>query len=224
MLTLWYGGTFDPVHEGHLAIARAAAQRFQTPVILAPASDPPHRPPTGAQAWQRAQMLELAAAGDPWLRVDSRELRRAGPSWTLDTLRELRAELGPDAPLALLLGADAFAGLPTWKGWQELPMLAHFVVAGRGAPAPEAPLSPALEQEMVGRWRSNPDDLLARPAGYCHRLEQAVRGESATAVRAAILAGDGRWRGWVPEAVAAYIDRQGLYREREQVRGSSTGE
>jgi nicotinate-nucleotide adenylyltransferase len=224
MLTLWYGGTFDPVHGGHLAIARAAASRFQVPVVLAPAADPPHRPPTGASAAQRARMLELAAASDPWLKVDSRELERAGPSWTVDTLHELRAELGPDAPLALLLGADAFAGLPDWKSWRQLPELAHFVVAARGGQDVQASLPEELAAAMVGRWRPRPEALAAAPAGLCHCLQQPLRMESATGVRASIQAADGRWRGWVPAAVASYIDRHGLYRQREQVGGAGTAE
>ena len=99
-LVVWYGGTFDPVHQGHLAIARAASSAFGVAVTLAPAADPPHRAAPGASAAQRAHMLELAVAGDRRLRVDRRELQRPGPSWTVDTLHELRAELGPDTPLA----------------------------------------------------------------------------------------------------------------------------
>ena len=125
MLAIWYGGTFDPVHNGHLAIARAAADTFGVPVTLVPAAGPPHRTAPGADAAQRAHMLDLAVAGDRRLRVDRRELQRPGPSWTVDTLRELRAERGAAAPLALLVGADSFRSLPTWKHWRQLPELAH---------------------------------------------------------------------------------------------------
>jgi len=212
MLTLWYGGTFDPVHEGHLAIARAAAQALGAPVVLAPAADPPHRAAPGANARQRLRMLELATAGDSRLRVDGRELERAGPSWTVDTLHELRAELGPHAPLALLLGADSFRSLPTWKSWRELPRLAHFVVAARESGGELDPLPAELAAEMEGRWREEPAALHAAPAGCAYRLQHPLRAESATAVRQAVAAGDPCWRAWVPPAVAAFIGVQGLYR------------
>ena len=210
--TLWYGGTFDPVHEGHLAIARAAAEAFGVAATLAPAADPPHRAATGASAAQRARMLDLAAAGDPRLRVDRRELHRAGPSWTIDTLRELRAELGAQAPLALLLGADSFRSLPTWKAWRELPALAHFVVAERATGGDLDGLPPELEAWAAARWSGDPSDLAASPAGRILRLHQPLRPESATTVRRAIAAGDPAWRAWVPAAVAGFIEAEGLYR------------
>ena len=100
-----YGGTFDPVHNGHLAIARAAWQRLGSPVRMMPAADPPHRPPPGASAQDRAEMLALAVADEPGLCVDRRELERTGRSYTVDTLRALRAD-EPDLPVAMLLGAD----------------------------------------------------------------------------------------------------------------------
>jgi nicotinate (nicotinamide) nucleotide adenylyltransferase len=212
VLRLWYGGTFDPVHAGHLAIARAAAAAFGVPVTLAPAADPPHRPPPGAAAAHRARMLELAVAGDPRLRVDLRELHRPGPSWTVDTLRGLRAELAADAPLALLLGADSFRSLPTWKEWECLPELAHLVVAERAAGGDLDVLPEALAAAMAGRWTEEPAALAAAPAGRVYRLRQPLRGESATAVRRAIAAGEPDWEAQVPAAVAAYIRDHGLYR------------
>lgn len=215
MLTLWYGGTFDPVHHGHLAIARAAAQAFAAPVTLVPAADPPHRAAPGADAGQRAHMLALAAAGDPALRVDLRELHRAGPSWTVDTLEALRAQLGAQAPVALLLGADSFRSLPGWKAWRRLPQLAHLVVAARLAADGSddlADLPADLAAEFAPRWTGDRAALAGAPAGCAYRLAQPLRAESATAVRAAIAAGDPAWRTMVPAPVAAFIGQAGLYR------------
>ncbi len=211
MLAIWYGGTFDPVHNGHLAIARAAADTFGVPVTLVPAADPPHRTAPGADAAQRAHMLDLAVAGDRRLRVDRRELQRPGPSWTVDTLRELRAERGAAAPLALLVGADSFRSLPTWKHWRQLPELAHFIVAGRDSDG-DAPLSSDLAGEVEGRWTDDPAELAARPAGRVYALRQPLRAESATAVRRAIAEGDPAWPDQVPPEVEAWIRTEGLYR------------
>jgi nicotinate-nucleotide adenylyltransferase len=207
-----YGGTFDPVHDGHLAIARAARDALQAEIRLMPAADPPHRPPPGAAASDRAAMLELAVAGEPGLRVDLRELRRDAPSWSVDTLRELRRDIGDARPVALLLGADSFAGLPAWKDWRALPGLAHFVVASRaGNPLDPGSLDPALAEAIEGRVVDEAAALRAAPAGAVLYLRQPLHPQSATAIRAAIAAG-GAWRALVPPAVAGYIDRHGLYR------------
>ncbi|MGE8260938.1 MAG: nicotinate-nicotinamide nucleotide adenylyltransferase, partial [Stenotrophomonas sp.] len=118
-LRIYYGGTFDPVHLGHLAIARAARDQLQVAVRLLPAADPPHRAAPGADAAQRLAMLALAIGDEPGLLLDRRELDRAErqpgvPSYTVDTLRELRAELGPRQPIAWLVGADSLLALPSW--------------------------------------------------------------------------------------------------------------
>ena len=95
MLRIQYGGTFDPVHQGHLAVARSARDRLQAEVWLMPAADPPHKPPTEADAGQRRAMLQLAVTGQSGLHVDDRELHRDGPSYTIDTLIALR-DMGVD--------------------------------------------------------------------------------------------------------------------------------
>ncbi|HZH43347.1 MAG TPA: nicotinate-nucleotide adenylyltransferase [Lysobacter sp.] len=208
-LRLLYGGTFDPIHDGHLSIARAARDTFGTTVHLMPAADPPHRPAPGADARHRARMVELAVAGERGLAVELRELRRATPSYSVDTLRELRAEIGPEAPIALLVGADSFLGLPGWKDWRALFDLAHFVVAER-ADSPLQTLAPALQEAVATRWSDDPHALAAAPAGRVFRLRHPLHPASASAIRGAIAAG-GPWRAWVPPAVAAYIDRHALY-------------
>jgi nicotinate-nucleotide adenylyltransferase len=214
-LRIHYGGTFDPVHLGHLAIARAARDQLQVAVRLLPAADPPHRPAPGADANQRARMLELAIGDEPGLLLDRRELERAQrepalPSYTVDTLRELRAELGPRQPLAWLVGADSLLALPSWHEWESLFGLAHFVVADRPGSSLERSLPAPLAQALEGRWAPHERDLLTNPAGRVLRLQAPLRGESASAVRERIGSG-GDWRALVPEPVADYIADHHLY-------------
>jgi nicotinate-nucleotide adenylyltransferase len=216
-LHAYYGGTFDPVHDGHLAIARAARDALACPVALMPAADPPHRPAPGASAVQRAEMLELAVRDEPSLWVDRRELRRDAPSYSVDTLRELRAEWGRDASIALLVGADSFRGLPTWREWRALFTLAHFVVAERADNPLDSGLPATLADDLAGRWTDKPSVLRQSPAGRVLRLRQPLHLASATAIRRRIAAG-APWRHGLPAAVADYIAQQGLYRD-----GAGTG-
>ncbi len=213
-LHLYYGGTFDPIHLGHLAIACAARDELAALVHLVPAADPPHRAAPGATAEQRAQMLELALAGQPGLQLDRRELQRAGqqlaPSYTVETLRELRQALGPATPIAWLLGADAFVELHRWHQWEALFELAHFVIAARPGTSLDLRDAPQLAAAVQGRWSANADELVAAPAGRLWQLHHPLRGESASAVRAQIAAG-GAWQALVPAAVASFIAREGLY-------------
>jgi nicotinate-nucleotide adenylyltransferase len=126
-----FGGTFDPVHYGHLRTAFELLQQVGLrEVRFVPAGDPPHRAPPRVDAARRLEFVRAAIAGQPGFVVDDREVRRAGPSYTVLTLRELRAEW-PETPICLLVGMDAFRGLPTWHRWEELLQLAHLVVAPR---------------------------------------------------------------------------------------------
>ncbi|WP_129135551.1 nicotinate-nucleotide adenylyltransferase [Luteimonas sp. YGD11-2] len=208
-LLVLYGGTFDPVHNGHLAVARAARDLLGVPVHLMPAADPPHRAAPGADAATRAAMLDLALAGESGLQVDRRELQRPGRSWTVDTLRALR-ETAPLRPVALLLGADGFRGLPQWKEWQALFALAHLVVAERACDPLDRDLPAALADAVADRWTADPGDLRATPAGRVLRLRQPLSPESATEVRRRIARGES-WQAMVPPAVAARITTDGLY-------------
>ena len=208
-LELLYGGTFDPVHAGHLAVARAARDALSADVAFLPAADPPHRPCPGASAEQRAHLLAMAIAGEPGFRIDRRELQRPGPSYTVDTLRGWRAERGPDAPLAWLMGADAFRGLPAWHQWRDLLALAHFVVAVR--PGHDLAALPAeLETACAGRWIQAPG-LAQAPAGGLFRLSMSLHPASATELRRRLRSGEPHG-GWLAPAVAAHIAREGLYR------------
>lgn len=125
------GGTFDPVHFGHLRPALDVQQALQIPCVhLLPCRVPPHRDPPRGSAEQRLELLRLAVANEPALDIDTRELHRDGPSYMVDTLESLRAEKG-DEPVCLALGMDALLGLESWHRWQEIPRLCHLVVMQR---------------------------------------------------------------------------------------------
>ncbi len=210
-LRIFYGGTFDPIHNGHLAVATHARDALRTArVSLLPAGDPPHKEATQADAADRARMCELAVQGIEGIDVDTRELRRTTPSWTIDTLRELRGEIGGRAPLALLVGADSFLGLPTWKDWRELADHAHFVIAERPGFDLDAAMPPELAEAFAPRFTRSPSALHAVPAGLAWRLRQPATPESATELRRRIAAGE-PWRDWVPPAVAEWIEHRHLY-------------
>lgn len=215
-LLVCYGGTFDPVHDGHIAIARAARDVLQAAVALLPARDPPHKAETRADAEQRAEMLDLAIAGESGLVVDRRELRRAGPSYSVDTLGGLRAELGADAPIAWLVGADSLRQLHTWHRWQELFDRAHLLVVQRpGSDIDMSALRAAspMVAELVEQRRRSPEALSATAhGGFAVLPMPGLRPESSTELRRRIAAGE-PWKDWVPPAVAGYIVRHGLYRD-----------
>lgn len=193
-----FGGTFDPVHHGHLRTALEVLEGCGLEQLrLVPAHVPPHRPQPRAPADLRLEMLRRAVAGEPRLVVDDRELRRGGPSYTVDTLAELRAEVGT-RPLCLVLGADAFLGLPGWHRWRELPGLAHLVVVER----PGTRLEPdaALAGLLAGRRSPDAAALARSSAGLLWQQPVTPLDISASAIRA-LLASGGDPRFLVPEAV-----------------------
>lgn len=205
-----YGGTFDPVHHGHLRLALEISDRLGvSPINLVPCHIPPHRGDTGASAEQRLRLLELAVAGEPQLRVDDRELNRAGASYTADTLRQLREELGPEHPLTMVVGTDSYASFDRWREWQSIPELAHIVVVRR----PGADLAPdGLPAAMLAERRvSDPQALHGQPCGLMLDLQLPLLEISATDIRERIEVGQSP-RYLVPDSVWQEIRLQGLYR------------
>ena len=167
-----FGGTFDPIHYGHLRTAFELLQTLQfDEVRFVPCGDPPHRGLTYAPAALRLEMVRLATRDEPGFVVDDRELQRPGPSYTVDTLASLRAEF-PGHSLCLITGMDAFLGLPTWRRWDEILHFAHIVVAHRpGWRAPqEGPLGALLEYHGT----ESAGDLQGRPRGniFVHEVTQ----------------------------------------------------
>lgn len=203
-----FGGTFDPVHLGHLRPALEVAEALAVSELrMMPARIPPHRGDPGASADDRVAMLERALAGQDRLVLDRRELERDGPSYSVDTLASLREEF-PDRPLALVVGEDAFAGFSQWHRWQDIPALAHLVVMTRpGAPRV---LDAALEDL---RARCRVDDAAAlhgAPAGRLLALPVTPLDIAASDIRALLAAGrDPRWL--LPGPVLDYIRERGLY-------------
>ena len=209
-LRIFYGGTFDPVHNGHLAIARAVRDAMGTTVWMMPAADPPHRAAPGATAEHRAAMLDLAIEGQSGLRVDRRELARDTPSYTIDTLRELRAKYGENAPLAFVIGADSLHGFVNWREPETLIAAAHWIVAERSGSALDEHLPPPVARLVGGRWTLDPALLRAEPGGRVLRLRQPPQPESATQIRRRIASGE-TWHHLLPPAVGKYIVKHGLY-------------
>lgn len=180
------GGTFDPIHLGHLSAAWEASELLDAEVRLVPANVPPHRPAPRADAGQRVAIVRAALAGQERLHLDTRELDRAGPSWTVDTLAGLRREQG-DRALVLLVGADAFAGLCTWHRWHALFDLAHLAVLAR--PGTPSDLAPELAAEVRSRRTCEVADIRTTPAGRVIELAVTPLPISATRIRELLAAG-----------------------------------
>ncbi|MEO5623078.1 MAG: nicotinate-nucleotide adenylyltransferase, partial [Dokdonella sp.] len=194
------GGTFDPIHNAHLRVAWEAAEVLDAEVRLLPASAPPHREPPIADAEQRAALVRAALAGQHRLALDPRELHRAGPSYTMNSLIEMRAEIGDARPLVLLLGADAFGGLPSWHRWRELFDLAHIGVLTR--PGHIGTLPTELRTKIASRRCSSVAMLCESPAGRVLPIPVTPLEISASQVRALLAAGrEPRWL--VPDALFA---------------------
>jgi nicotinate-nucleotide adenylyltransferase len=203
------GGTFDPVHHGHLRLALELYERLGlAEVRLVPSARPPHRQQPSASAEQRLAMLRAAVGKTPGLRVEDRELRRPGPSYMFDTLSEIRAEAGR-VPLCLLLGMDAFMGLPGWHRWRELIELAHLVVVRR--PNTVSPLEPTMREFLTTYQARHEDELRGGEAGRILIHEIPALTVSATEIRTMLATGRNP-RYLLPDAVLAVIEREQLYR------------
>jgi nicotinate-nucleotide adenylyltransferase len=207
------GGTFDPIHLAHLRLALEAREALQLgSVRFVPAGQPMHRGAPGAGASDRLAMAELAIAGLSGFELDAAEVLSDQPSYTVPTLQRLRAELGDSRPLVLILGADAFAGLPRWYHWRELFGLAHIAVATRpGYSLSSSALDPDLAIELAERGAASAAALHASPAGLICQFAMTPLAISATAIRAQIRTGRSP-RFLVPAAVLDYIEAHSLYR------------
>ena len=203
-----FGGTFDPVHYGHLRCAEETRQKLGLKnLYLLPAGTPPHRKPPQATTKQRLEMLRLAQTEFPKLEIDDRETRRSGPSYMADTLQELRGEY-PYRPLLLVIGQDAANHLHSWFHWEQLFSLAHIVVLTRPGAKTEYPRE--LARQIQPRLSSNVQQLLHSQAGAVLHLEVESIDISATIIKSVIRLGRSP-KSMLPGAVLDYIHENRLY-------------
>ncbi len=204
------GGTFDPVHFGHLHPAEALAEQIGLArVLLLPNNVPPHRPQPEASPTQRVDMLRCAIRDRPLFDIDTRELMRETPSWTVATLEELRAERSPQQPLGFIIGQDSLLALSGWHRWQELLSLCHLLVCKRpGYPAEMG--SPEMQRWLEENLAASQQQLHQQPAGFIWLADTPLVAISATEIRQRrhqkLPCDD-----LLPAAVIDYIDRTGLY-------------
>lgn len=205
-----YGGTFDPIHYGHLRTALEVKEAAGLEEIrFIPCRIPPHRGVPGATPDQRLAMLRAALVdAEPGFRIDTRELERPGPSYMVETLESLRSEIG-SRPLCLIVGLDAFRGLPRWHRWRELFDLAHILVMQR--PGPETDLPEPMRDLLRTRAVDSPAALRSRASGLVHLIPVTLLDISATRIRSAIGAGTSA-RYLTPDSVLELIRSLGLYR------------
>lgn len=211
------GGSFDPVHTAHLAMADAFATALSLDEVrFLPASRPWQKRALSASAGEREAMLDAALAHHRPARgryvVDARELSREGATYTIDTLADLRREVGPLEPLVFLFGADQLVHLDTWRDWERLWDHAHLAAVTR--PGFDVAKLPAAVQEAWSTRKGAASDLLAAPSGRSFLLQGLSLDVSATDIRASLAHGDraaslGRL---VPRAVLDYIETNHLYR------------
>ena len=214
------GGAFDPVHIGHLRAAVELSELLELSELrFVPSANPPHRDPHIASGEQRVAMLEAAIADLPWCKVDQRELHREGPSWSVATMQELRAEY-PGRSISMILGMDAFLGLPNWHRWTELLDLAHIVVAYR--PGHQPP-----EQGTLGEllYRVGTDRVADLHKAHCGRIlvrEVTQLEISSSQIRDFLTRGmDIRYL--VPDAVASLLADTDLYNSPSHPSGKEQG-
>ncbi len=210
-----FGGTFDPVHFGHLRLAEESINHLGLAgVRWIPAGQPPHRGQPDVTAAQRLEMVLRSTAGNARFSVDASEVEAAAPSYTVHTLERLRAEFGAEQSLVLLVGADAFAGLAAWHRWRDIFGLAHVAVSHRpGFPVEISSLPDELASEFNGRRLSNTSALKDSPAGAIVTFAMTQLAISATQIRK-LLANGLSARYLLPDSVLDYIQLHQLYRNR----------
>ena len=184
-----FGGTFDPVHYGHLRLGLELLRQIDLQEIrLIPLYTPVHRAAPIASASQRLEMLQLAISDARGLMVDDRELIRRGISYSIDTVRSLREEY-PQQPICLIIGMDAFRILDTWRDWSSFLKMAHLIIVDRPGPQAES-LRPILAELLRSHQSQDPQSLTATTAGAIIKISAPLLEISSTYIRELIRAGD----------------------------------
>lgn len=202
------GGRFDPIHLGHLHVAKAVHRLLgANETRLIPCHDPPHRDKPKAAAEDRIKMARLAASTEPGIYVDDREIQRAGISYTIDTLKSLRQEL-PDTALALIMSADTFSEFTRWHEWKEILTYAHIVIVNR--PSSQLPTQGELKNFLKEHETKQSEELRETPAGKILILDIPASDISATKIRQQIQNGKNPSQS-LPKTVWDYITTHKLY-------------
>jgi len=207
-----FGGTFDPIHYGHLKPVEILANQIGLQrVTIMPNNVPPHRPQPEASAAQRKMMLELAIADKPLFQLDERELRRDSPSYTAQTLQEWRAEQGPETPLAFIIGQDSLLTFPGWYQYQTILENSHVIVCRR--PGYALTMKEEQHQQGLGAHLTYQVEILhTLPAGKIFLAETPWFDISATLIRQRLQQGL-PCDEMLPLPVLRYIQQQGLYQK-----------
>jgi nicotinate-nucleotide adenylyltransferase len=216
-LTGVFGGTFDPIHYGHLRVAEEIAEMLSLQEMrFMPAGRPRLREAPVAPSSDREAMVRIAIESNPGFILDEREARSSGVSYSVETLRELKRELGDDAVLCFIVGADAFTGFAQWHEWRAIFGLCHVIIVrrpGHAANINRDNLSPELREACAERWVASPDDLKKTRSGLIFLAPTTLLDISATAIRARISAGKSA-RYLLPDAALDYIAAHDLYLDR----------
>ena len=205
------GGTFNPIHNGHLRLAQELADALNfSEVRFIPSANPPHKISPKISAQHRAAMVQLAISDNPLFKLDTRELHRAGASYSIDTLISLQEELGGSAPLCLIMGSDAFAKVNTWHRWQALLDYCHIILVQRPMGATQPKLAEELSVLLHNHYSENVSDLVNENAGYIHMQKITALDITSTNIREQLKAGHSP-RYLMPDNVIKYIKSHNLY-------------
>lgn len=210
-----FGGTFNPIHFGHLRLALELSQALNIErVKFIPGGRPPHRNDPLAAAAHRVAMVQLAIADNKRFECDTREVERSTLSYSVETLKEMRQEFGDEFCFCFFLGSDAFLGLSTWHEWKKLFELTHIIIGQRPGfhDIAAAQLPPALATEFSQRLQPNLDFIKTRQAGCIYVVDTTLLNISATRIRTAVQANTSP-RYLLPDPLLEYIARHNLYKE-----------